>query len=386
METAELLEIIARGEDSKHQFKVDVTNAQSLASEIIAFANSGGGQVFIGVADDGTIKALDPANVRRINPLVATACADLVRPAIHPLTENVESGGGVVIVVTVPDGVGKPYLDNVGAIWVKNGSDKRRVTTREEMLRMLQMSNLLHGDDIEVRGTSVADVDLDYFKRFFKASFGQDLDEQKLSLVNILSNMRLAVDGILTVAGVLLFAKEPKSFLPVFHVKAVCYPGTDIHATKYLDSADIYGRLQTQFEDAMGFMLRNLRREQNGQGINSIGEVEIPRIVLEELLANALLHRDYFVSAPIRIFIFDDRIEILSPGHLPNNLTVENIQSGNSNIRNPILTSHATKVIPYRGLGSGILRALKEYPHIDFIDDRNHNHFSAIIRRVKNRV
>ncbi len=168
---------------------------------------------------------------------------------------------------------------------------------------------------------------------------------------------------------------------PVFHVKAVCYPGNDIHTTTYLDSADIYGRIQAQFEGALSFILRNLRREQRGQGVNTTGEVEIPRIVFEELLANALIHRDYFVSAPIRLFVFDDRIEIISPGHLPNNLTVANIQSGNSNIRNPILTSFATKLLPYRGLGTGILRALREYPTIDFVDDRDGNLFRVVIRR-----
>jgi ATP-dependent DNA helicase RecG len=169
--------------------------------------------------------------------------------------------------------------------------------------------------------------------------------------------------------------------LPVFHIKAVSYPGIDIHPTTYLDSADIYGRIQTQFEDGLGFILRNLRREQRSQGINTTGEVEIPRIVFEELLANALIHRDYFVSAPIRVFVFDDRIEIISPGHLPNNLTVANIRSGNSNIRNRILASFATKLLPYRGLGTGILRSLREYPAIDFVDDHDGNLFRVIIRR-----
>jgi ATP-dependent DNA helicase RecG len=120
--------------------------------------------------------------------------------------------------------------------------------------------------------------------------------------------MRLLSDDRLTVAGALLFANDPRALLPVFHVKAVCYPGNDIHATSYRDSADIFGRLQTQFEEAVAFVVRNLRREQHGQGVNTIGEVEIPRIVLEELLANALIHRDYFVSAPIRIFVFDDLV------------------------------------------------------------------------------
>lgn len=381
METVELLEISARGEDSRHQFKEDVTNATSLAAEIVAFANSGGGRIFIGIANDGSIHEHDAESVHRLNQLIGNAASDLVRPPINPLTENVPISTGVVIVVTVPDGISKPYLDNNGAIWVKSGSDKRRVTAREELQRMFQTARLVYGDDVPVPSTSISDIDLDYFRRFYRTRYEQDLEEQGQSLGQVLSNMRLLSDGTLTVSGILLFAKDPQVFLPVFHVKAVCYPGNDIHATTYLDSADVFGRLQTQFEESLSFVLRNLRREQAGQGINTTGEVEIPRIVLEELLANALIHRDYFVSAPVRVFVFDDRVEIISPGHLPNNLTVANIRSGNSNMRNPILTSYATKLLPYRGLGTGIPRALREYPAIDFVDDREGNLFRAVIRR-----
>lgn len=150
---------------------------------------------------------------------------------------------------------------------------------------------------------------------------------------------------------------------------------------EYRDSEDVSGKLQEVFERALYFLTRNLRRVQNGQNINSVGVLEVPKVALEELLVNALVHRDYFISAPIRIFIFDNRIEILSPGHLPNNLTIEHAKNGISNIRNPILASFAAKILPYRGLGNGILRALKAYPHIDFIDDRDANQFQVIITR-----
>jgi ATP-dependent DNA helicase RecG len=110
---------------------------------------------------------------------------------------------------------------------------------------------------------------------------------------------------------------------------------------------------------------------------------EIPRIALEEIIVNALVHRDYFISASIRVFVFDDRVEIISPGHLPNNLTIENIKAGNSNTRNPILASFANQILPYRGYGSGILRALSAYPAIDFVDDRDGNLFKAIFWRKK---
>lgn len=381
METTELLEIAARGEDSKHQFKVEATNATALAQEIVAFANSGGGRIFVGIADDGTAHELNAAQVGTLNQLVANASTNGVRPSINVTSENVSVGSGVVVVVTVPDGLGKPYQDNSGAFWVKNGSDKRKVTAREEIQRMFQNAQLVHGDDVRVPGTSIADVDLDVFREFFKLRFEQELHEQSNSLGQVLTNMRLLNGDSLTVAGLMLFAKAPNQFLPVFHVKAVCYPGSDIHGSAYIDSADLYGRIQQQFEDALGFLLRNIHWEQGDQGVNSTGLPEIPRIVFEELVANALVHRDYFVSAPIRIFVFDNRIEIISPGHLPNNLTVANIRSGNSNMRNPILSSYANKVLPYRGLGTGILRALKEYPNIDFIDDREGNLFRVIVNR-----
>jgi predicted HTH transcriptional regulator len=135
------------------------------------------------------------------------------------------------------------------------------------------------------------------------------------------------------------------------------------------------------FQQTLGFIVANTLAEQGEQGFNSQGQPEIPRIVWEELVANALIHRDYFISAPVRVLVFADRVEIISPGHLPNNLSIENIKSGNSNIRNPVLASFAVKLLPYRGLGSGILRAIKAWPDIDFVDDRAGSMFKAIVKR-----
>lgn len=130
------------------------------------------------------------------------------------------------------------------------------------------------------------------------------------------------------------------------------------------------------------FVVRNLHKVQAGRGVNAPGTPEIPPSVFEEFLVNALVHRDYLVSAPIRLFIFDNRIEIISPGHLPNNLTVAKIRAGNSNIRNPILVSYVAKgLLPYHGLGSGINRALNDWPDIDFTDDRDGCLFTATVRR-----
>lgn len=383
MEAAELLEIIARDEDGKHQFKANVTNATGLATEMVAFSNSGGGQIFIGVNDNGQLAGLGREDMGRLNQLVSNAASQSMHPPINPQTENIAlPSGELVMVVSISDGISKPYMDNSGAIWVKSGADKRKVTSREEIQRIYQNMGLIHADEIPVDGLSIADVDLDYFKAFFEKTFGEDLGKQELPFPKLLENMNLMDEGVLNLSGALLFARSPQFKLPVFVVKAISYPGTDIHASDYRDSQDMVGKLEAVFNQTMSFLTRNLLHMQKGQDVNSQGELEIPKIALEELLVNALIHRDYFISSPVRVFIFDDRIEIISPGHLPNNLTLENIKTGNSNIRNPILASFATRILPYRGLGNGIRRALKEYPHIGFNDDREGNQFVVTIYRT----
>jgi len=195
--------------------------------------------------------------------------------------------------------------------------------------------------------------------------------------------MNLATDeGFLNLAGVLMFAERPEWIKPQFVVKAIRYPGNAIHVSTYLDTEDFEGPFQKVFADALGFIMRNLHKVQAGRGVNAPGTPEIPESVFEELLVNALVHRDYLVNAPIRLFLFDDRIEIISPGHLPNNLTVEKIRAGNSNIRNPILVSYVAKgLLPYHGLGSGIKRALEEWPEINFNNDHEGCLFHVTVTR-----
>ncbi|WP_017365442.1 RNA-binding domain-containing protein [Methylococcus capsulatus] len=382
METAELIEVLSRGEDSRHQFKENFTNPDALAAEIVAFSNSAGGQIFIGVQNDGVVIGLSHADIDRLNQLISNASSQNVRPAVNPLTENVPHPNGTVLVVTIPEGVSKPYMDKNGAIWVKNGADKRRATSREELQRLFQQAGLVHADETPVAGLGVGDMDMPYFAAFFEQQFGEPLTEHKQPLPQLLTNMNLMNQGRLNLAGSLLFARAPQYALPAFIVKAVAFVGTDIEDQRYIDSRDITGKLADVFQQTLGFIVANTRAVQGDQGFNSQGQPEIPRIVWEELVANALIHRDYFISAPVRVLVFADRVEIISPGHLPNHLTVENIKAGNSNIRNPILASFAAKLLPYRGLGSGILRALRAWPQIELIDDRYGSLFKAIVKRT----
>lgn len=383
MKRSDLLAQITPGEDSTRQFKADVKNADSLASEMAAFANTNGGAIFIGVADDGSTPGLSQQDVARINQLISNAASQLVRSPLAVQTENVAlENGRVVIMLTVPKGIDKPYFDKNGVIWLKAGADKRRVNSKEELRRLFQFTNQFHADELPTKA-GIDKLDKLRFRDFLRDVYKQEYPDSHAELTRLLQNMNLATDdGRLNLAGVLLFAEQPEWIVPQFVVKAIRYPGDKIHATDYLDTEDFSGPLPKLFEGALAFVMRNLHKVQAGRGVNAPGLPEIPEAVFEELLVNALMHRDYLVSAPVRLFVFDNRIEIISPGHLPNNLTVEKIRAGNSNIRNPILVSYVAKgLLPYHGLGSGIKRALEKWPTIDFSDDHDGCLFTATVHR-----
>ena len=365
METSELIEIISRGEDSRNQFKENIHNELSLAQEMVAFSNSRGGRIFVGVDDSWSVGGLTADDVRRLDTLISNAASQCVRPAINPQTENIAHPDGLVSVIAVPEGMAKPYMDKNGAIWVKSGSAKRKATSREEIQRMFQAAGLIHGDTTPANGLTVSDIDRAYFDDFVQREYGIPPDIKETSLPLLLENMNLMVSSTLNIAGALLFARAPQFRLPAHIVKAVAYPGDIPDESRYLDSRDIEGKIADMFRQSIAFLVSNIPHTQGGKGINSTADPVVPGIVFEELIANALIHRDYFVTAPVRVCVFSNRIEIVSPGSLPNNLTVENIKAGNSNIRNPTLASFATKLMDYRGLGTGIRRALQAYPWID---------------------
>ena len=385
MEAAELTELIKRGEDSRTQFKkaLDITNAKSLAGEMAAFANSKGGKILVGIDDNGVVTGLTSEEIRRLNQLISNTATNCVRPSINPDTENIAVEGHIVMVITIHEGISKPYADNDGVFWVKSGADKRRVTAREEIQRMLQSSDLVHADEVPIDGTTTADINMEHFKAFFAKHYEKTLEETALPLEQLLNNLGLARGAKLNLAGLMLFGGNPQKYRPAFVVKAISFAGNDPADTVYRDSQDIGGSLRDIYQETMRFLKRNLRRVQGDKGFNTLGDLELPHAALEELVANMLLHRDYFVSAPWRVFIFDDRIELISPGALPNSITVENIRNGVSVMRNPLIASFATKAdeIPYRGIGTGIRRALAAVPALELKSDYERNLFTVCMPR-----
>lgn len=382
MKQEELLANIRGGEDSQTQFKLNLTNTDSLAAEMVAFSNTAGGTIYVGVDDNGCAAGFSARETGRINQLVSNAASQHIKSPIAVRTANIPlDSGNIVMAIHIPEGLDKPYFDKSGVIWLKNGADKRRINSKEELQRLFQSSDLVHADEVPTLA-DLSKLDAVYFERFMSRYYQQNVPADVAQIKILLNNMNLASGDNLNLAGVMLFAKSPQFIKPAFILKAINYPADTISIDNYLDSEDFEGKIEEQFHGALAFVLRGLQKRQRGQNINSQGKPEIPKIVFEELIANALIHRDYFISAPIRLFVFSDRIELISPGNLPNHLTIQKIEAGNSNIRNPILASFAFKgILPYRGLGTGIRRALNDWPNISFNDDPEGKQFKVTIFR-----
>jgi predicted HTH transcriptional regulator len=274
-----------------------------------------------------------------------------------------------VVVVTVEEGLSKPYKDANGTIYVKNGADKRKVTSNDEIARLLGSKNLL-ADEMEIFDSSIKDLDTRLFSEYFKKEFGMTFEEKGLSLEEALTAKKIMRRGHVTLAGLLFFGNEPQALRPGFTIKAVMFAGNDIGSGSYRSKPeDLSGTIPELFKQGMMYVKSCIKYLQNGQGFNSHGIPEISITALEETLQNALIHRDYFKNAPIRLLVFDNRIEIISPGKLPNSLTVEEVKFGNPVIRNNQIAMFASRTLPYSGLGSGLRRSLNEQPDMELFND-----------------
>lgn len=377
----ELKDLCLCGETTRVQFKQEFTSQKEVARELIAFANSKGGSILFGVEDKtGRIVGLSYDDLQRVSREIGNAAQEQVRPTIYLDTEVVKADGKHVLVCTVTEGRNKPYKNLQGEIWVKQGADKRRITENAELLGLFQSSGTYHPEEDAERGSSMADLEMTYVRDFFKRVYGKEIEDFDQPLDAMLRSLGvLTSGGEVTRAGMLFFGRNVQQHEPSVVVKAVAFAGISIGDTSYLDSRDITGTLPWMFREGMAFLKSYLHHEQRGQNFNSVGILEIPVVVLEELLQNALVHFDLLHHAAIRLLVFSDRVEIINPGSLYGGLSVGDIKLGVSRQRNPRMADLAAKTMIYRGLGSGIVRALREGVAIDFDNEETANQFKVTV-------
>ena len=342
----------------------------SLAHELIAFSNSQGGVIIFGVNDkNGDLNGLSFSEIQKINQQLVNIASQKVYPPVFIKTETIKANDNQCVIVNIEEGTSKPYKDSNGTIYVKNGSDKRKVTSNDEIARLLGSRNLL-ADEMEIFDSSLNDLDTRLFFDYFKKEFEMSYEEKGLTLEEALIAKKAMRNNHLTLAGLLFFGNEPQSLRPAYTIKAVMFAGNDIGVNNYRSKPeDLKGTIPELFKQGMMYVKSCIKYLQNGQGFNSHGIPEISTIALEEVMQNALVHRDYFKNAPVRLLVFDNRIEIINPGRLPYSLTVEEVKYGNSVIRNNQIALFASRTLPYSDLGSGLRRVFANQPDMELEND-----------------
>ena len=403
----DMLKQINAGEVSGVQFKERILDKYDIACELVAFSNSHGGKLVVGIKDKtGETNALSYSEVQETTNLLSDIASENVVPSILIKIDTVEVEDGNLVVATVKEGLNKPYHDNKGIVWVKNGADKRKVFDNAELAEMMTDCGSFAPDEAGVRDATVNDLDATTIKQFLGNRFdrvlenkgltGDAFNEASLDMIcsaiakghdceKILRNLRfIRPDGSLTVAAMLLFGKYTQRWMPMMTAKCICFAGNSVGSKVFRDKvndADMEGNLLHQYDTIMDFFTRNLHNVQVGEEFNSMGKLEIPYTSLVEFTVNSLVHRSLNMKAPVRIFIFDNRVEIHSPGALPNGLTIDDIKAGTSMPRNMFLFNNAIYLLPYTGVGSGITRALDEDINVTFMNNDKAQEFVITVWR-----
>jgi len=380
----ELYRILSEGEDYKNQFKLNFESIDKLSREIVAFLNADGGIIYIGITNAGEIEGLTQEQIDKLNQWISNASKNNIYPSVALKTQTLNCEGKNILIIYVPRGENKPYAVKNKEVWIKSGSDKRLATV-EDIARLLQESGRLRAEENKTRVKIDEDTfDKNYFSLWYSNYYFSEFDFKNEDIIKLFNNWKLAKGEFFTLAGLLLFGKSPEQTYPQFIVKAVYWQDID----NFIDKDEISGSLITQFKKSMDFFSRNLKRIQR-DNVNAPSIWEIPQETLKEAISNAIIHRDYFIQSPIYIEIWKDRVEIKSPGKLPNTLTIESIKAGIHNERNPIILSflEKDKDFRYSGMGKGIPRILKickeNNINVEFINDEYSLQFTVKFERKK---
>lgn len=379
----DLLEIIENGENSGVEFKRDDVRPQDLAKELVAFSNLEGGMVLLGVEDDGTITGLTRLNLEE---WVMNVCRDKIRPAIVPFFEVVRGVEGTNDVAIVR--VSRGY--DVHSLWHNSGNrylirvgTQSREASQEELARLFQQRGSIRAELRPVSGATLAHLDRRRLRNYFGDIRQQDVpaDEDDEAWQSLLINTEIMTDEGVTVGGVLLFGQTPNRFLPHAGIDAVSYPGTeqDYDAQERVALRGPMTPLLSKdneivenglVEQALDFVQRNTRVTVEADGGRRVERPAYPPDALREGIVNALIHRDYLLtSTDIELAVYSDRLEIVSPGRLPNGITPERMRAGTRAARNQLLKDvmRDYRYLEHMGMGvpRKIVRGMREHNHTE---------------------
>jgi ATP-dependent DNA helicase RecG len=346
---------VAMGEDSFTEFKDPAVATDGLAKELCAFLNGSGGRVFIGVDDDGTIVGAGAWDEERVMNVVRSRIEPPPIPTFQKLRWGDETD---VMVVSVEQGTEKPYAvatQQSRRYYIRVGTTSREAS-REELVRLTQASGSVAADLRPVLGSGPEDLDEEALNGRFASlrSLGfAELDVGARERVLRSADIVHRELGVLTVAGVLCYGKEPQRHLPHAHIMCVSYPN-GVPSEMMLDRHKAAGRVEEQVDDAVRFVERNLWTGGRVEGTRRVDQPRPSVESLREVMANAVGHRHYGIDGPVLVRVFSDRIEAQSPGSPPNGVDREAMRLGVTVRRNELVMQHLARLGTVDLVGRGL--------------------------------
>lgn len=361
MTKLELFELIANGKNSGVEFKGDDVRPEQIAKEVVALANLRGGVILFGVEDDGTIMGIHRPDLETW--VMDTVFGRKVHPMILPYYEEIRvDDQRRVAVVSFTQGTAKPYVvrhNNREEIYVRVGSISRRAT-RETQARLFAVGGMFHAELLSVSGSALVDLSRERLQDYLTTIVGDheiptsDMEwGERLCGLGFMAERH---DGppLCTIAGLLLFGYSPRRLMRQAGIRWMAFKGDD-KAYDALDDQVLDGPLVAYWKESprrgrrtvekglienLADSIRPFILEEMGQINESIGRERrwhYPMEALREAVVNALAHRDWTRYEEIDLVRYVDRMEILSPGALPNTMTVKKMMAGQRSARNPLI-------------------------------------------------
>ena len=325
-----LPDLLKKGEGERIEYKRSLGEIKEILETIVAFANTNGGWIVVGVDDDGRVVGVKIGKGTLEN-LVNTIIQS-TDPPIYPSISIEEKDQRKVIIITVPAGEDKPYFYK-GRAYVRVGRINKSISRSELEAMFARKFYIARSYDSTLVEASLNEIDEKLIKQFImEAKDKRRLDITYTNISDVLMRLGLLINGKITLAGVLLFGKSPQRHFPYAIIRAGRFKGDIL-----IDDKVIEGPITKQIEEALLFIKRHINVSYTITSEGKREEIwEYPIYALREAIVNAVTHRDYSIFSPVYLRIFDDRIEIENPGRLPEPLTVDDLKREHPSIlRNP---------------------------------------------------
>lgn len=358
MKTYMIEELLSQEESKTLEFKQNLTSPTKVVKTAIAFANTSGGTIIIGI-EDGTKAIVGLANVLEEEERIANMLFDLIEPTLIPDIDIINYQNKELLIINIPHIPGPFYLKKSGIIngtYIRYGSSNR-LADPETLANLQRLAKRISFDELVCPNATINDLDKQLIDKHLKGAIKSISDKhyESLGLISYHGKKKQPTYG-----GLLLFNNDKTKWLPDAVIRCVCF--ASVVKDKIIDKREISTNLIDSVDETILFVQRNTKISAHIGTVRRIDDPEYPATAIREAITNAIMHADYSIKgACIQLSIYSDRIEIINPGNLHFGQTLDSALSGVSKMRNPIIGRVFREIGIVESLGMGLMSIIRAY-------------------------